>query len=263
MEKRQNRYMEILNRKPFQGVLNVMKFNWTFYATSLLIIFCLQICTFLLNSQIVFYYQLVSFFVFLITFLSLLITYIVYDYSNLYTLNYLNFLNIKPTDSLVNINAGFDEFSFIISDKFKTKNLIVFDFYNPDEHTEISIERARKVSKIYPNTILIETSKLPLKENSIDFIFLFFAAHEIRNLQERIVFFQEIEKSLKHNGKVIVVEHLRNLQNFIAYTIGFFHFLPKKEWRKTFLSSDLIIKTETKMTPFVSVFILLKNGNTP
>ena len=150
----------------------------------------------------------------------------------------------------------------IIFVKFKNKNLYVFDFYNPEKHTEISIERARKVTKIFPNTKQITTSKISLEDNSVDFVFLFFAAHEIRNTQERIVFFDEINQKLKPNGKIIVLEHLRDFPNFLAYTIGFFHFISKKEWIKTFQDANLYIQTETKITPFLSLFILQKNGTT-
>jgi SAM-dependent methyltransferase len=249
------------NRNP-KTILNVVKFNWHFYVLACCIAFILLTATPFLPENYTVFCVLISGFILIPTIISLVVTFYIYDYSKIYNLNFLNDLNIKSSDNLVNINAGFDEFSFIISDKFKTKNLHVFDFYNPSKHTEISIERARKVSKTYPNTKNIETSKLPLEANSVDSIFLLFAAHEIRNQEERIVFFQEINKKLKPNGKIIVLEHLRDLPNFIAYTIGFFHFLSKKEWRKTFLDANLQIQSETKITPFLSLFILQKNGNT-
>ncbi len=255
--------MDTINRKPFQGVLNVVKFNWHFYFLSFSFILVLLASTPLLSQNYIFFCYLISSIILIPTLISLFITYYIYDYSKIYFLKYLNYLNIKSSDKLVNINAGFDEFSFVISEKFTTQNLQVFDFYNPKKHTEISIERARKVSKIYPNTKLIETSKIPLNENSIDYAFLLFSAHEIRNLNERVIFFQEIEKSLNQNGKIIILEHLRDFPNFIAYTVGFFHFLTKREWHKTFNSANLLVQSETKITPFLSLFILQKNGNTP
>jgi hypothetical protein len=262
MEKRQNRPMETLKRKSFQGVTNVVKFNWHFYLLALLAAIFLIASTLFLANSFKIYGYIFAILIFVPTIISLLVTYYIYDCSKIYDLNFLDKFQIEPTDNLVNINAGFDEFSFIISNKFKTEKLHVFDFYNPEKHTEISIERARKISKIYPNTTTIESSKLPLEANSVAYVFLFFAAHEIRNQQERIVFFQEIEKNLNQNGKIIILEHLRNIPNFIAYTIGFFHFLSKSDWQKTFKSSNLIIKTETKITPFLSLFILQKNGST-
>jgi SAM-dependent methyltransferase len=253
--------METLIRKPFQGVLNVVRFNWHFYVLAFSTVFILLASTLFVSQKYTLFPLLISSLILIPTFFSLVVTYYIYDYSKIYNLNFIDYLNIKSTDNLVNINAGFEEFSFIIVNKFKTKNLEVFDFYNPLKHTEISIERARKISKVYPNTATIETSKLPLEANSVAYVFLFFAAHEIREQQERVVFFQEIEKVLNQNGKIIILEHLRDLPNFMAYTIGFFHFLSKSDWQKTFKFSNLSIKTETKITPFLSLFILQKNGS--
>jgi ubiquinone/menaquinone biosynthesis C-methylase UbiE len=214
MEKRQNRPMETLKRKPFQGVTNVVKFNWHFYLIAFFIAFSLLASTLFLSDNFKIYGYIFAILILLPVIISLLITNYIYDYSKIYNLNFLNHLKIKPTETIVNINAGFDEFSLTISNKFKTEKLHVFDFYNPEKHTEISIERARKVSKIYPNTTTIQTSKIPLEANSVDFVFLFFAAHEIRNSQERIIFFKEINRILNQNGKIIVLEPL---VSFIFY----------------------------------------------
>jgi hypothetical protein len=44
---------------------------------------------------------------------------------------------------------------------------------------------------------------------------------------------------LKDDGKIIVTEHQRDLPNFIAYTIGFFHFYANRTWKKIFTQSAL------------------------
>lgn len=254
--------MDTTIRKPFQGVGNVVIFNWHFYILALLLLILVLTSTLFIDANYRIYCFAMAAFIFIPTFISLLVTYYIYDYSGIYEMEYLNELNILAEDKLVNINAGFDEFSFTITEKFKNQNLSVFDFYNPEKHTEISIERARKVSSVFPNTQCIETSHIPLEPKSVATIFVLFSAHEIRNLEERIVFFQQMEKSLHENGQIIVMEHLRDFSNFIAYTIGFFHFFSKSEWKKTFQHSNLSIKKEIKVTPFVSVFILQKNGIT-
>ncbi|MEO8516931.1 MAG: methyltransferase [Flavobacterium sp.] len=254
--------MDTTIRKSFQGIGNVVKFNWHFYVLALILLIVLLTSTLFINSNYTIYCFVMAAVVFIPTFISLLVTYYIYDYSDIYEIEYLNELNISQEDKLVNIHAGFDEFSFAIAEKFKTQNLSVFDFYNPKKHTEISIERARKVSSVFPNTQSIETSTIRLEPESVATIFVLFSAHEIRNLQERIVFFKQMEKALHKNGQIIVMEHLRDLPNFIAYTIGFFHFLSKSEWEKTFQYSNLSIQKEMKITPFISVFILQKNGIT-
>jgi hypothetical protein len=91
---------------------------------------------------------------------------------------------------------------------------------------------------------------------------LILAAHEIRNTSERIIFFKQLKDSLSENGKIIVVEHLRDWKNFLAYNFGFFHFFSKKEWKLTFTTAGLAMRSEKKITPFVSAFILEKNGTT-
>ena len=62
--------------------------------------------------------------------MSLLVSWYVYDLSNLYKLSWLfpNNDNIK----IVNIHAGFDETSVLLSAKFPNAELIVFDFYDQE-----------------------------------------------------------------------------------------------------------------------------------
>ena len=248
-------------RKPFQGVWNIMRFNWHFYVLAIIISIILFITTFWLP---LFYSIIISVLILIIiitTSVSLLVSFYVYDLSKLYELNWLE--NDENKIQIVNINAGFDETSILLKSKYKNADLTVLDFYNPEKHTEISIKRARKAYPAYPNTKQISTFELNLEKSFADKIFLTFAAHEIRNEQERIEFFQKIYEILKPNGQIIVTEHLRDLPNFLAYTIGFFHFYSKSNWVKTFENANLKIKSEQKITPFISSFILIKNGNTP
>jgi ubiquinone/menaquinone biosynthesis C-methylase UbiE len=155
---------------------------------------------------------------------------------------------------VVNINAGFDETSFIIKNKIKNADLKVYDFYNEELHTESAIVRARNVSLVYPNTRQINSDNIPLENNSIDIVFLLSAAHEIRDFQEKVTFLKECLRICKPNGKVIMVEHLRDFPNFLAFTIGFNHFFSKKVWKSAFKISGFNSFKEEKFTPFMSIF---------
>ena len=195
-------------------------------------------------------------------FSSLLVSFYVYDISNLYELSWLDDVNVLQDYKIVNINAGFDEMSILLSAKYPTNNLTVYDFYDATKHTEVSIERARKAYPCFPETIKVETANIPLHEAMIDLIFVIFSAHEIRNKTERIIFFKELDRILKADGKIIIVEHLRDVPNFFAYNFGFLHFFSRNEWIETFYSSNLLISKEFSITPFVRAFILNKNGDT-
>jgi hypothetical protein len=46
----------------------------------------------------------------------------------------------------------------------------------------------------------------------------------------------------------------------MAYNFGFFHFHSKNTWLKTIDRSGLAIANEIKITAFITIFILHKNG---
>jgi ubiquinone/menaquinone biosynthesis C-methylase UbiE len=104
---------------------------------------------------------------------------------------------------------------------------------------------------------------LPLADNSMDAVFVILAAHEIRNSDEREKFFAELNRVIKPDGKIIVVEHLQDAANFLAYNIGFRHFHRYATWLQSFSQAGLTIQEEVKITPFLTAFTLSKNGITP
>jgi SAM-dependent methyltransferase len=252
--------MERITRKPFQGITNIVRFNWHYYVIAFtVIIFLLFARNYLAPA-----FRVVALVVLLLAIISIIISlfvsWYIYDHSDLYSLQWLNNLSIGSGKQLVNINAGFDETSALLMQKYPGTHLVVFDFYDPVKHTEISIERARKAYPPYPGTKTISTGNIPLEVNSIDYIFLVLAAHEIRKDEERIEFFRQLGMALKTGGKIIVTEHQRDLNNFIAYNIGFLHFFSPATWKHTFSRAGLSIETWFKLTPFITTFVLEKNG---
>lgn len=250
--------MEEMTRKPLQGVLNIVRFNWHFFVIAAALFLVLILSASLL-PYFAWWLSGFAILIFLSVVTSLCVSYYIYDFSDFYSFEWLK-LRIGDGQTLVNINAGFDETSTILVAKYPEANLRIMDFYDPVKHTEVSIQRARKAYPPFHATEKIETKHLPLAENSIDFIFLIFAAHEIRENQERIDFFVQLRNSLKPNGKIVVVEHLRDAVNFLAYNFGFFHFLSLRTWRKNFITANLKEESHSNFTPFVKIVILNKHG---
>ncbi|WP_235299686.1 class I SAM-dependent methyltransferase [Portibacter marinus] len=244
-----------LKRRPFQGVLNILDFNRHFYyyglaalALLLVVIYAIKLPTIISVVLIVgFMYGLL---------MPLIVSAYVYDFSGYYSLKWLDhFIEDKSLSSeIVNINAGFDETSYIIKDKFKNAELQVYDFYDEELHTEAAIVRARKVSLVYPNTEQIKSNSIPKEDESTDIVFLLSSAHEIREFPEKVEFLKECYRICKPNGKVIMVEHLRDFPNFLAFTVGFNHFFSKRVWKKAFISAGFASVQEKKFTPFMSIF---------
>lgn len=246
-------------RKPFQGVWNVIKFNWHFYMIALCIIVFGALVLPIMPSI---FKQLVSYILglsILTIIVSTLVTHYIYDHSKLYDLAWL--ADIKNNSTVVNITAGFDETSELIIDIIPKSELIVLDFYDPKKHTEVSIKRARSAYPPFKQTVSIQTSKIPLDSNSVDTIVAFMSVHEIRDHDERIRFFKELNRVTNSSGEIVVTEHIRDFANFLAYNFGFFHFHSRSTWLDTFEKANLVIKNEEKVTPFITKFTL-RHGST-
>lgn len=248
-------------RKPFEGVGNIVRFNWHFFVIAGLAVasgIIVYANTEGVISMLTLYGTAI---IVLFVLIPLLVSYYVYDASRLYELRWLD--DITDGDAIINLNAGLDEFTVPIRARYPKSAVSVFDFYDPLKHTEVSIKRARKRYPPIAGTEYIITSYLPLQDECVDDLLLIFAAHEIRDSQERVLFFKELSRIMKSDGRIIIVEHLRDAANFLAYNLGAFHFLPKEQWYDTFDKAELCIVKEQKINPFVTKFILEKNGNTP
>jgi SAM-dependent methyltransferase len=246
--------MEV-KRRPFQGVLNILSFNRHFYVIGLSVLASITLSYILMGwSNLLYWFIVASFLYGLI--MPLIISAYVYDLSGYYSFQWLKNCSVSDSslNKIININAGFDETSFIIKSHFPQSDLKVFDFYNAKQHTELAIVRARKVSLVYPNTQQIKSNSIPLNDKSVDIIFLLSAIHEIRSHDERVQFLKECYRVCKPKGKLIIVEHLRDFPNFLAFSIGFTHFFSRSTWQQAFKQAGFLSFQETKFTPFMSIF---------
>lgn len=242
-------------RRKFQGVLNILSFNRHYY------FFGLTAFAILFASRAVIEWNIFVFWIVIAALsygliMPLIVSAYVYDFSYYYDLHWLtgSIEAEKQKKLFVSINAGFDETSFLIKNKFPQADLKVFDFYNAKRHTEPAIKRARKVSLVYPDTQQISSDRIPLEDKSVDVIFLLSAAHEIRSHEEKIIFLKECKRLCKQDGQVIMVEHLRDFPNFVAFSIGFTHFFSRSIWKNAFEQAGFSSFNEKKFTPFMSVF---------
>ena len=123
--------MEI-KRRNFQGILNILSFNRHFYVIGLAVL-ALIIATYLVfRLPDVFFWLIIASFIYGLI-MPLVVSAYVYDFSGYYNFDWLKKYALTDYEpkQILNINAGFDETSFIIQNYFPEANLKVFDFYNP------------------------------------------------------------------------------------------------------------------------------------
>jgi len=79
------------------------------------------------------------------------------------------------------------------------------------------------------------------------------------NISRRVAreaFFDELRRSLRPGGKVLIVEHLRDFVNFLAFGPGYLHFVARREWPRLASHANLAIASETRITPWVMALTL-------
>ncbi|WP_223607608.1 methyltransferase domain-containing protein [Chryseobacterium sp. OSA05B] len=247
--------METTRRK-FQGVLNILSFNRHFYIVGIGVLALVTISHQIFEWSDLPYWIIIAAFLYGLI-MPLIVSAYVYDFSGYYNFQWLKDCSIDESKvkRIININAGFDETSYIIKNNFPQADLKVFDFYDAKRHTEPAIVRARKVSIIYPDTQQIQSNSIPVPDQSVDLIFLLSAVHEIRSHEEKILFLKECHRLCKPEGKIIMVEHLRDFSNFLAFSVGFTHFFSKAVWKNAFSQAGFTSFKEVKFTAFMSIFI--------
>ena len=240
----------------YRGALQILMFNWTFYAAA--IIALILGILILKNVKMPAWMFAAGVLGMLLTAFwslgSLVVSHYVYDRSPLYQLTWLDSLLETSPTNWINIHAGLDESSIFLRDYFPAAKMQILDIYDPATMTEPAIERARKITEPELKSIPSDFRHLPIPDQSSEAVFVFFAAHELRTAESRLSFFREVYRILKANGALIVVEHLRDVPNFLAFGPGFFHFLKHADWIDAARFSNFRTTEEIKITPFVSAF---------
>lgn len=247
-----------IHRARFKGLLQILAFNWTFYALGTLIVSVLLALNWhftihpLLRLPLYLVVALTLFWMLS----SVLASHYIYDLSPLCRWDWLCSLFEKPPAHWANIHAGLDQTTDALERLFPDPARKILDIYDASSMTEPSIKRARRRGNVAHQPDRAEPCSLPLRDSECDAVFLIFAAHELRDRQDRHALFSEVSRSLKSNGRVIVIEHLRDWANLLVYGPGAFHFHSRKEWQASWQATGLEIASDTSITPFVRCFIL-------
>ncbi len=252
----------IPHRGPFQGVLQILRFNWPSYALSASVLIAAPAVLKLFTGRRRRSWVRLGWMgwggVAWWTIASLVASHWVYDRSPLMRWHWAPPLLLKPPARWVNIHSGLDESTVALRALFPESTGVAFDIFDDGEMSESSIRRARQRPSAVASTS-VDHAALPLPDGSADAVFLFFAAHELRAPASRERFFREVARILSPGGRVILAEHLRDAANLAVFGPGFWHFLPRGEWLRVANRSGLRIARELEITPLVHVWSMEKS----
>ncbi len=241
------------------GVTAILRYNWHFYAVS--------VCAIVVMAALPWVYALPEAIIAVVvcaiamtsfwTLSSILVSYYVYDYRGVTRWEWLRASLLFTPRRWLNIHAGLDESSRALQRFFPDAESKIVDIYDSREMTEPSIARARRIHQRGP-AIEATLDALPFANESCDSLFLLMAAHEIRQPERRQRFFDECARVLSGGGQMILAEHMRDWNNFLAFGPGFVHFFPEREWLRLARKAGLKVEHGESITPFVRCFVMTK-----
>jgi ubiquinone/menaquinone biosynthesis C-methylase UbiE len=189
---------------------------------------------------------------------SLLVSWYVYDHAGVTRWEWLPSRIAATPQRWANIHAGLDESTTALRQLFPGTAGSAVDVYDAGEMTEPSIARARRIHPSAEPFLQGQSDALPLPDHGCDAVFLLFAAHEIRAAHHRTELFSETARVLRAEGFVVLVEHLRDWKNFLAFGPGFLHFHSRRNWLRIIRAAGFVVEQESTVTPFVECFVLRK-----
>jgi SAM-dependent methyltransferase len=247
-------------RARFQGVLQILRFNWPMYAVAVVVLGGgAAAAAFVPLPPLIRIGALIGIGAAAFWLLaSLAVSHYVYDLSAIYAGEWLGRAVRRAPRRYANLHAGFDEFRDVLRERFPNAEHHLLDFFDASRMTEPSIARARALRGNQSAAEPVDFRSLPLPDEQLDAAFLIFAAHELRESDARVQLLREVHRSLAPEGRVVVVEHLRDAPNFLAFGPGFLHFHSRAQWLSDFAAAGLRTAEEFSVTAFVRVFVLEK-----
>ena len=248
-------------RTRFQGVAQIVRFNWPFYLTATVLLFAGTCATLTVSTPLfvrgILFAAIAAAVFWLIT--SLIISHYIYDRAGIYDAVWIQRALSTPPKRWASFHAGLDEFSALLRRLYPDSEGLVVDLFDPNEMTEPSIKRARRFTNESTRSIHVNFRALPMLDNELDAAFVFFSAHELRKPESRIKFLTELRRVMRPSGEIILLEHLRDWPNFFAFGPGCFHFHSQRTWNRSIGSAGLLVLKEFTLTPFVHAFVLRKS----
>jgi hypothetical protein len=248
----------MIARGAWQGMLTIARFNWPLYAAaSAMLISALVAAIALPQIPIRIAAGLVAAGSAYFLLGSLAVSHEVYDRSDLYRWKWLEraLRDLEPTQAIL-CHSGFDEVSASLQEHLGEVEWRILDHFDETQMTEASIRRARRMFPPLPRTLPAPFNAWPVPEKSADVVFGLLAIHELRKKTERSAWFAEAKRCLRRGGRIVVVEHTRDLANLLAFGPGVLHFHSPASWRRCWFAAGLHLLEEFRITPWVRVFVI-------
>ena len=153
----------------------------------------------------------------------------------------------------LNLTTGFDDstgrLQAIVDGVGRT-----IDVFDPTMAHDAPLRRARDAFPPAGLTVPVAALAAVVEPASAETVFLLMSAHETHG-HERHALFAAARHALGSGGRVVLVEHLRDRANILAFGPGAWHFSPRNDWLRSASDAGLVLLDEQRLDPWVSGFV--------
>ena len=206
---------------------------------------------------------------------SLVASWWVYDRSALRRWRFVADRLPRVPQTVLLVVAGFDEVSPALAEVFPDARIEAMDVVSDPEP---SVRRARR---LYPAHAPVVDPVTLGADQAYDLVLFAQSAHEIRDPRTRHAMLAAARRAVSADeadeadgadsadrargregpdGAVVVVEHVRDLANAVAFGPGFWHFQTAAAWRASFAAGGLRVRDHRTVTPLVHCWTLAPEG---
>ena len=239
----------------FSRALTLARYNWLLYVCATVVaIVGISLCLAATSTMIRLVGGVAAFVAVWYSIASFLAFHAMFDRSSLLRGTWLPELLVSAPERWVQVSVCLEETTLPMKELFPATEGVLLDIFSPSVMTEPAVTRARSASQ-KSHAVAVTPASLGVPDKWAHATVITLAAHEVRNAAMRESLFCELSRITATNGRIVVVEHLRNFASFLAFGPGFLHFLPRREWIRLSTHTGMRLISESSITPFVNVFV--------
>ncbi|MDQ3127780.1 MAG: YndJ family protein [Chloroflexota bacterium] len=159
------------------------------------------------------------------------------------------------TDSArwLNLTTGFDDSTATLRATLPGRGSAI-DVFDSSRTHAAALRLARAAFPPASESVPVAGLPAVVDSASVDTVFLLMSAHETHD-QERRSLFAATRSALAPGGRLVLVEHLRDRANVLAFGPGAWHFSDRDDWLRSADSAGLELLDERGLGPWVRGFV--------